>query len=233
MTKRTFSLYILLLCACLPMEAAGDFYEGEPLYASRWRDYKRDSYFGLRFGLNIPTVRYQGTGGTAQTDPHPRYHLGLVYGNKLGNGLPFFLESGLMYTEKGTEIKETEDYGVRKTTLRYLEIPIVLKYKIDMNADDFTVQPFFGGYLAVGVGGEVKDYTGRTKYSPFGDDRYKRFDAGLKVGCGIAFQNFYFSMGYDIGLFNIAGKDYADYHYDNFDGRIRTGNFTMTVGVDF
>ncbi len=40
-------------------------------------------------------------------------------------------------------------------------------------------------------------------------------------------------MGYDIGLFNIAGKDYADYHYDNFDGRIRTGNFTMTVGVDF
>ena len=71
MTKRTFSLYILLLCACLPMEAAGDFYEGEPLYASRWRDDKRDSYFGLRFGLNIPTVRYQGTDGGTSTVPGP------------------------------------------------------------------------------------------------------------------------------------------------------------------
>ena len=152
---------------------------------------------------------------------------------KLGEGLPFFLETGLVYTEKGTEIKETEDAGFRKTTLRYLEIPIVLKYKIDTSADDFTVQPFFGGYLAVGVGGEVKDYAERTKYSPFGSSRYKHFDAGLKVGCGIAFQNFYFSMGYDIGLFNIAGKNYTEYHYDNFDGRIRTGNFTMTLGVDF
>ena len=94
MTKRTFFLYILLLFAGLSAWAGSDFYEGEPVYASRWRDYKRNSYFGLRFGLNIPTVRYRGTGGTAQTDPHPRYHLGLVYGNKLGEGLPFFLETG-------------------------------------------------------------------------------------------------------------------------------------------
>ena len=80
---------------------------------------------------------------------------------------------------------------------------------------------------------ELKDYTDRTKYSPFGKSLYKRFDAGLKIGCGIAFQNFYFSMGYDIGLFDIAGKHYAEYQFDNFDGRIRTGNFTMTLGVDF
>ena len=114
--------------AILPATAAGDFYEGEPVYASRWRDYKRDSYFGLRFGLNIPTVRYRGTGGIAQTEPLPRFHVGLVYGNKLGDGLPFFLETGLAYTEKGTEIAETTDTGLRKTILRYMEIPVVLKY---------------------------------------------------------------------------------------------------------
>ncbi len=233
MTKRIILPVLFSLLACVPAKAWRDYYDGEPLYASRWRDYKRHSYFGLRFGLNVPTVRYRGTGGMAQTESLPRFHVGLVCGNKLGQALPFFLETGLLYTEKGTKIRETEETGLRKTILRYLEIPIVLKYKIDTNADDFTVQPFFGGFLAAGVGGKVKDYGPRVKYNPFGSNGYKRFDAGLKMGCGIEFQNFYFSMGYDLGLFNIAGKHYADYHYDSFDGRIRTGNFTMTLGVDF
>ena len=117
--------------------------------------------------------------------------------------------------------------------MSYLEIPIVLKYKLNTNADDFTVQPFFGGFMAVGVGGTTKLYDSRTKIDPFGADRYKRFDAGIRVGCGMAFQNFYFEMGYDIGLFNIAGRNYSEYHYDDFDGHIRTGNLTVTLGVDF
>lgn len=153
MTKKTFLLYVLLLLTAMPVSAGKDFYEGEPVYASRWRDYRRSSYFGLRFGLNVPTVRYKGTGGEAQTNPLPRYHIGLVYGNKLGDGLPFFLESGLIYTEKGTEIEATEEVEFKKCYMRYLEIPIVLKYKLNTNADDFTVQPFFGGFMAVGVGG--------------------------------------------------------------------------------
>ena len=66
MTKKTFLLYILLLFTAMPVSAGKDFYEGEPVYASRWRDYRRSSYFGLRFGLNVPTVRYKGTGGEAQ-----------------------------------------------------------------------------------------------------------------------------------------------------------------------
>ena len=75
MTKRVFFSFLLCLVAFLPVTATNDFYEGEPVYASRWRDYKRDSYFGLRFGLNIPTVRYRGTGGKAQTETLPRFHV--------------------------------------------------------------------------------------------------------------------------------------------------------------
>ena len=61
MTKKSFLPYILLLLIAMPVNAGKDFYEGEPVYASRWRDYRRSSYFGLRFGLNVPTVRYKGT----------------------------------------------------------------------------------------------------------------------------------------------------------------------------
>ncbi len=233
MAKKTFLLCILSLSAGIPANAGTDFNEGEPVYASRWRDYRRSSYLGLRFGLNVPTVRYKGTGGKAQTGPLPRFHVGLVYGNKLGDGLPIFLESGLIYTEKGTEIEATEEYEFKKCYMRYLEFPIVLKYKAATNIDDLTVQPFFGCFMATGLGGTTKNYESRTKTDTFGKSRYKRFDAGLRVGCGMAFQNFYLEMGYDIGLFNIAGRDYGEYDYDDFDGHIRTGNLTMTLGVDF
>lgn len=215
------------------MHAGNNFQEGEPVYASRWRDYRRDSYVGIRFGLNVPTIRYKGTGGEAQTNPLPRFHVGMVYGHKLGDGLPFYAETGLLYTEKGAEIEATEEFEFKKSITRYLEIPFVLKYKLETNVDDFTVQPFFGGFVAFGMGGVTKHYDSRVKTDPFGADRYKRFDAGLRLGCGIAFQNFYFEMGYDIGLFNIAESGYSDYHYDDFDGHIRTGNFTMSLGVDF
>ncbi len=233
MARKTFLLCVLLSLAGIPAAAGDGFYDGEPLYANRWRDYRRSTYLGLRFGLSVPTIRYRGTGGRAQTEPLSRFHVGVVYGKKLGEGLPFFWESGLVYTEKGTKIKATEDEELKKIYLRYVEVPCVLKYKFDTSVDDLTVQPFFGCFMAVGVGGTVKLYETRHKESPFGDDRYKRFDAGLRLGCGMAFQNFYLEMGYDIGLFNIAGRDNHDYGFDDFDGHIRTGNFNMTVGVDF
>lgn len=41
MTKKTFLLYVLLLLTAMPVSAGKDFYEGEPVYASRWRDYRQ------------------------------------------------------------------------------------------------------------------------------------------------------------------------------------------------
>ena len=110
---------------------------------------------------------------------------------------------------------------------------MVIKYKVETNVDDLTVQPFFGGFMAVGIAGQTKCYDTRTKISPFGNGRFKRFDSGIRLGCGMAFQNFYLEMSYDIGLFNIADTHYADYHYDDFDGHIRTGCLSTTIGIDF
>lgn len=233
MMKRLLFALLTALWIVPPVTMKAEYPDGATMTASRWRDYRRSSYMGLRFGVNVPTLFYKGTGGMAQAGALPRFHVGLVSGHKLGNGLPFFFETGLYYTEKGAQIKATQETGERKITLRYLEIPALIKYKIDTNVDDLTVQPLFGGFISLGVGGQTKDYNTRTKVVPFGDDRFKRFDAGLRLGCGAAYQNFYFEMAYDIGLFNLAGEKYADYHYDNFDGHIRTGNFTMSLGIDF
>lgn len=232
--RKRILLVIFATLLSIPAIVAQRNYPGGPsVQPSRWYDYQRSSYMGIRFGLNVPNVYYKGTGGLAQSHSMPSFHIGLVYGQKLGNGLPFFIETGLHYTEKGTETDATPDTDRRKINLKYLEVPVVIKYKIDTNVDDLSVQPFFGGFLALGVGGKTKCYDSRTKISSFGSDRFKRFDSGIRLGCGLAYQNFYFEMGYDIGLFNIAGSQYSDYHYDNFDGHIHTGNLTVSLGINF
>lgn len=233
MKKSVFAFLILFIWLSATTVNAQRYYDGDSYNMSRWHDYQRGTYFGLRLGLNVPTLRFKGTSGLANTQSIARFNIGLVCGQKLGNGLPFFVETGLLYSEKGTEINATDETGKRLHHMRYLEIPLVIKYKVETNVDDLTVQPFFGGFMAVGIAGQTKCYDTRTKISPFGNGRFKRFDSGIRLGCGMAFQNFYLEMSYDIGLFNIANTHYTDYHYDDFDGHIRTGCLSTTIGIDF
>ena len=94
-------------------------------------------------------------------------------------------------------------------------------------AGDLTVEPFLGGYVACGVGGKIKDFNYRTAYDSFGDkydDNFRRFDGGVKVGCGIGFDIFYVGASYDIGLANIGKDSFQDTH---------TGCFNLDFGVTF
>lgn len=90
-----------------------------------------------------------------------------------------------------------------------------------------TVEPFAGGFLSCGVGGKIKDFGQREAYSSFGDDytdNFRRFDGGLRLGCGLGLQNFYVEAAYDVGLANVGKDDFDDTH---------TGNFNLTLGVNF
>ena len=98
---------------------------------------------------------------------------------------------------------------------------------IRFTAGDLTVEPFLGGYVACGVGGKIKDFNYRTAYDSFGDkydDNFRRFDGGVKVGCGIGFDIFYVGASYDIGLANIGKDSFQDTH---------TGCFNLDFGVTF
>ena len=67
----------------------------------------------------------------------------------------------------------------------------------------------------------------------------RAFDAGIRLGCGLAYTNFYFEARYDIGLYNIATDNFEKdnlnkhYGYDSFDDNIHTGCFSLIVGVEF
>jgi hypothetical protein len=177
-------------------------------------------YYGLRLGVGFSTVnsddRYLD-GGSMKTG----LDVGAVVGVQLGYRSPVYFEAGLYYIEKGGQ----GHYEGDKFTysLDYLELPLVLKYRIDMDRM-FSIQPFVGGYMALGVGGKIKDFGHRAAYSSFDDDAFKRFDGGIRIGCGVQYDFLYAEVGYDFGLANIS-HDYFDTSH--------TGMLFATIGANF
>ena len=191
--------------------------------SSRLFSFAPNTYFGMRFGLSASHISSDApelNGSSSKTG----LNLGAVAGIQLAPQAPIFFETGLQYTEKGGKGKLGGDKF--SIGLNYLEVPLVLKYSTYV-APATAVEPFIGGYLAFGVGGKVKDYGAREAYSSF-DDRYganfKRFDGGLRVGCGIAYEMLYAEMGYDFGLTNIGDNAFDDTH---------NGALFLNIGVNF
>lgn len=185
---------------------------------SRFNHSNTQHYYGLRLGINSAVMNSD----QVDLDMNARAGLafGAVYGLQLANSTPLWLEAGLMYSEKGGK---TNIMGEKVTCrLTYLELPVVVKYGFDV-ADDFYIQPFLGGYFALGVGGKVKDYRTRNSESSF--DRVNRPDAGIRLGCGLEYQMFYAEVGFDFGLVNINKRN-------DFDA-VRNQALFCNIGINF
>lgn len=179
-----------------------------------------DTYYGLRIGPSFSTVNSDDSrldGGDSQVG----LNVGAVVGLPLSDRLPLYFETGLYYTEKGGK----KDLGSKKMTydLNYLEVPLTVKYIYNVDPH-FSIQPLFGGYLACGVGGKIKNFEDRAAQNSFSEDNFKRFDGGLRLGCGVAYDLFYADITYDIGLANIC--------HDTFDTS-HNGCLTLNFGVNF
>ena len=183
------------------------------------------NYFGIRLGPSISSVSSDDAfldDSSSQTG----LNITAVAGFALSDNTPIYLETGLIYAEKGGKTRS----GREKITfsLNYLEVPLVVKYCYNIDSD-FSIQPFAGGYLACGVGGRIKDYGARKTYSSFGKDtpeypRFDRFDGGLRLGCGVGYDVFYADLCVDLGLANISN--------DIFD-KTQNFAFSVNIGVNF
>lgn len=180
-----------------------------------------DTYFGFRIGPSFSYVNSDDArldGGNWQTG----LNIGVVAGIPLSNYQPLFLEAGLTYTEKGG--KKDLSTGKKMTyDLNYLEVPLVIKYKYNIDPH-FAVQPFLGGYLACGVSGKIKNFEDREAENSFSKNNFQRFDGGLRLGCGVSYDMFYCDLTYDIGLANIC--------HDTFDTS-HNGGLQLNFGVNF
>lgn len=229
-TGNRLLVVLLLLAGTFTAEAQTYHRPYRPYHRSSWQE---DMYFGVRLGLNSGSLSFSGIDADKST--LTGMNVGVIGGICLTDETPLYFESGLLVTSKGVKVEPSRmaDYGQITARLTYLELPLVFKYKIETVIDDFTVEPFFGGFLALGIGGKTKDFTTREKEGSFRRDGFSRLDGGLRLGCGVAYGNFYFDLSYDWGLANVARDNFKYLDYDDFDDKIRTKCLSATLGVNF
>lgn len=191
-----------IFAVLLTMQATAQIYRHyEP---PRYNRTGSEHYFGLRVGLNVASISSGDVDYDA--DSYSGLYLGMAYGVQLAQRAPVWLELGLGYSEKGGVSRL--DGELIKYRMSYLEVPLTVKYDIELSR--LHLQPFLGGYLATGIAGKTKDYRTRDAYSTF--DLFKRFDGGLRLGCGLEFQMIYAEVGFDFGLANVSEDDFDTAH---------------------
>lgn len=212
--------------------------------ASRWKNYERRQYYSVRTGLNVSQLYFSEM--DVSSSSIAGFNIGFAAGWQLARRTPIFAEVGISYSGKGASVVPPNEpseppvsggYNKLRYRMHTLHIPVVIKYKISLKRGGLSIQPLGGLYMNLGMGGKCQDYWSRTTTGSF-DDNLDVFDAGLRLGCGMAYTNFYMELTYDIGLVNLAGKEgkfrYTDrMGYDDFDGGIRSGNLALTLGVEF
>ena len=177
----------------------------------------QDNGFGVRAGINISTLKNMNS--------RLGFQLGGVYRLQIVSQIPLFIEPGLMLQFKGGKLS---DDGVEtKVNLTYLEIPVLLTYRLQIN-DVWTIQPAFGPFFALGVSGKFKESGNGESYSEdlFGeDDPARRGDVGIKIAAGALIKNtYYIGIGYDASFVNI---------YKGSALKVRNGSINITAGYYF
>lgn len=193
----------------------------------------RSVYYGLRMGFTSAHI-----GGDFDTDARTGLNLGAVVGLRCSPYTPMFLESGIYYTERGGKEGvpglERGENATLKYNLSYLEIPVLMKYGIEV-ADRFAVLPYVGPTFAFGVGGQIKETSpaGSLKYDSFDSDRFKRFDVGIKLGCGVEWNMIYAELGYQWGITNIGEYKITNISGESTDYDAFNRAFYMNIGINF
>lgn len=175
-------------------------------------------YYGIRLGINFATL----TGDAPDLGTKTGLNFGGTVGLRLSDTAPVFLESGLYYTGSGASKDKNS------ISLNYLELPILIKYGVQLN-DDIALLPFMGPTFRYGLFGGKWKTSGAGKVDSFGDGKFKRADMGIKLGCGAEFNKLYAELGYQFGITNIADWQLAN----GDDASAHNGAFFFNVGVNF
>lgn len=161
--------------------------------------------FGVRAGLNIASVGPDNQGLKSKVG----FNVGAVVDINLTGSL--YLQPGLYISTKGYTAEDDLYTKDKKSTLGYIEMPVLLSYKLDLGSAALRFDA--GPYFAFGAFGKIKStaiYTGEEySYKNFDKDEgdVKKFDTGLRLGAGAEFGQLYAGLGFEFGFVNLAEDD--------------------------
>ena len=171
-------------------------------------------YYGARVGLNVGWISgdYDKSLGAKAG-----MNIGGVLGLRVSDATPVFLESGLYFAMQGAKD------GKNEINLNYLEIPLLIKYGVQVT-DDIALLPYLGPTFGLGIAGKTK-YPGEGSVGSFSSDGdFNRPDVGIKFGCGAEYNKLYLETGLKFGVTNILDDDNDAAH---------NGAWYLNFGVNF
>lgn len=227
--RKIITAFLLLVMSIGTMSAQRF---GGPYIPNRLDAY--DLYYGFRLGCNTSSIRFSNN--AIEENSITAMNFGFIAGFPLGNSSVIF-EPGILYSVKGGKLRDT---SVKSEVFMHgIEIPLVLKYDIELPTfSSMSLQPFFGGFFNLGMGGKIKcdNAIEHKKFKTYAD-RYKRLDAGMRMGCGLNLEFFYLELAYDLGLADLGtdSRAFCDIYpsFNDWDDKVRTGNLSISFGVNF
>jgi hypothetical protein len=156
--------------------------------------------FGPEVGLNLSKMTFSSSSGSMTTTNLTTFHAGLDV--EFGITKDFFIQSGVLYSIKGTKFSVLGVEG--QVNPNYIEVPIHLMYKFDIGGPKFLV--LAGPYFAYGIGGKVKvaSVTQDIQFGNKSSDDFKPLDYGLNLGLGVEMSGVQLTGRYSIGLTNLS-----------------------------
>lgn len=202
--------------------------------------------YGIKGGVTFSDIKYDYKNSFSEIEPETKLKQGFTLGvvAQIGLGDMIAVQSGLMFTQKGTqgEYDNKDDYS--KTTLNFIDVPLYAT----LTLLGFQLQA--GPYFSMGISGKQKydfkvlnsslSYEGENKIKfvkeynsndAKEDEGYlKRFDTGLYFGLGYKLGPIKLNAGYQLGMTNLT-PDVTDINFDPDD--MSTKNRSMIITAAF
>ena len=158
---------------------------------------------GARAGLNFINISNTWDGEKVSSNALPGFQLGLIADYQFNERISFL--PGLVFSNLAAKIKQ--DGGTMQSRINYIQTPLDVQYKIDLDGPKFFVQA--GPYLGCAINGKYKIKSGGISGSEKmtfgrGDSGVKRLDMGIGAGIGLEYSNMQVAFGYSIGLMNLS-----------------------------
>ncbi|CAM3392334.1 porin family protein [Aequorivita lipolytica] len=174
--------------------------------------------YGLKAGMNISKFSSNTNDPYSDYNGRVGFHLGGLLEVPLND--KFSIQPELLCSFQGANI----NYGERKFTLNYLQLPILGKYYI-INGLSAEAGPVLGYLISAKYNATLTSEGGRETVDV--TENYKSIDVGLGLGASYKLKSdLFFGLRYNFGILDINDDSVKD-------SKIKNNVFQISVGYLF